>query len=232
MKRLLSIMHNPAHLPLFYYDPNETITGRNNFGAFKLTRRGMNSDHVTIYEQGGVDVGLPLLANPGEKGYSLSSSTASLRSHFVVIGTDRITGTATKGCYMNPNWNRLYGQNLDVWSETYGHMGYRSKVIYSDIQPMMTDSSVCKEYAKHAMWWLMRPPMKIENLKVHGMIDPISVEDGCVNLVLGAKDKVTVLYNKAMLERSVINYDAKTERVTSQISVIIFPDEAGGGWGF
>jgi len=231
ISQLLSIMHNPRNLPMFFYDPNEQVTD-NNFGAFKLTRRGMNSHQVTIYEQGGTDTGLPLLSNKDENSYMLTSSTSSLRSHFTVTGTDRISGAAVKATSMNPNWNRLAGTGITQWAATYGHMGYRSKMLQTDVAPMMVDSRSCQNYVDHAMMWLMRPPMRIRDLRVHGIVDPIAIEDGCINVVLGSKDNPTVYYNKAMIDSSVVSYDAKSESVMSQVSVIIFPDESGEGIGF
>jgi len=231
LSQLLSIMQNPRNLPMFYYDPNERVTGGDS-GAFKLTRRGMSLEHPSIYEQGGVDSGLPLLANQNESAYRMTSQTSAIRSHFTVTGTDRISGAAVKATSLNPNWNRLAGTGLAEWATTYGHLGYRSKMLQKDISPLMVDSLGCQKYVDHAMIWLMRPPMRIENLRVHGMIDPIAIEDGCIDVILGSKDNPTVYYKKAMLDKSEISYEAKTETVRSQVNVIIFPDETGHGVGF
>ena len=251
---LLEVMSNPRHIPMLFYDPNHNILETGNketsdngssdkFGAYKLTRRNMNSDHPTFYEQGGISDGLPLIAsNTGEKAYVLTAQTQSLLSHFVAIGTDRISGSPTKAAAMNPNWNRLgkrtmasgetADSQLNEWASQYGHLGYRYKAIQTEIPPMIPDSDSCRKYAENAMWWLMRPTVKLENLKVHGIVDPIAIEDGCIDIVLGTKDKASAYYKSAMLNSSVIQYDAKTEQVTSTVGVIIMPDDNGGGLGF
>ena len=121
---------------------------------------------------------------------------------------------------------------LNDWAKGYGHLGYRNKFIQQEIPPMIPDNDSCLKYAKYVMWWLMRPTVKLENLRVHGIVDPLAIEDGCIDILLGTKEKPSAYYKSAMLNSSVISYDAKTEQVISNVGVIIMPDDKGGGLGF
>ena len=242
---ILQKMDSPIFIPLLYYDPTTA--------KFVLTRRlrsgGSSPDGLAggaggklwlidapqgtnitnAWDAAALKGGLLLQAAKGGPLYSLESITDHLLSQYVAFGTNRITGSPQKGTAMNPNWNSLAAGTKDKWGTTYGHIGYRAKVVEKQAANFLPDQTAVNRYTWGRMWWRSRAIMRISGLVVDGIVFPGSggsgggIDDGCVGVVIGNE-----AFPYTMLENVKITYDAIQQRVQSELSVAVFPPSPPG----
>lgn len=239
LKKILQNMNNPAALPLFFYRPYD-----GNF-LFQV-RDGKDDSYSNIYrpyikseitKEEELKDYLPLLSLGNQEAYRMTSNTANLASHFVVMGSDRATGLGIKATSVNPKWHALDNNNLntikdyttdissnkllgmteheELASQVYGHVGYKKKT-FQNAGDFVSDINSAYSYALSRMWWLMRPEISIENLTVYGVIDHFY--DGLLNI-----DLTGLAYKKSLLQQSTITYDANEGTIISNFSVMVFP---------
>jgi hypothetical protein len=238
IKNILQKFDSPWFIPLFYWDPTThrfvlTSRLRTEFwspgGSVKRDGRLWIIDApqgtVTGWDATPISNGLLLQADKGRSLYTLESTTDHMRSHYVAMGSDRITGQPLKATAMNPNWNSLAtARNSNEWTTGYGHMGYMSKTVEQEAKQFLPDQRSLIEFVRGRMWWMMRPAMRISDMTVDGLVFPGSggggagLVDGSLGVVIGDE-----IWTDTLLERSVITYNAEDQRVQSKLSVAIVP---------